>query len=175
MLGSSQWWLLDVISEPLRRDVAPTAGFARFSRPTIVASSIYWSGPRTKMAEKREQTPPQGVYVLMLSHALTGHITHFLRIGRFLLSRGWPVGLLGSTPHRARIEAAGIERIAWSGIGVDLATERPSPEQVKKGVLDVLTETRYRDRVLAMQKEAAGFSLADLVDSEVRNLATDRA
>ena len=86
------------------------------------------------------------------------------------IAAGIPVVAAGEGQDKAE----NGRRIAWSGIGVDLATERPSPEQVKKGVLDVLTEARYRDKVLAMQKEAAGFSLADLVDSEVRNLATDR-
>ncbi|KAL8388143.1 hypothetical protein RB595_009429 [Gaeumannomyces hyphopodioides] len=85
------------------------------------------------------------------------------------IAAGIPVVAAGEGQDKAE----NGRRIAWSGIGVDLATERPSPEQVRKGVLDVLTEARYRDRVLEMQKEAAKFPVADIVDKEVRNLARD--
>ncbi|KAL8350079.1 hypothetical protein RB598_005424 [Gaeumannomyces tritici] len=85
------------------------------------------------------------------------------------IAAGIPVVAAGEGQDKAE----NGRRIAWSGIGVDLTTERPSPEQVKNGVLEVLAEARYRDRVLEMQKEAANFPVADIIDREVQNLARD--
>ncbi|KAK7755142.1 hypothetical protein SLS62_002957 [Diatrype stigma] len=46
-------------------------------------------------------------YVLIVSHALSGHLAPMMRIASSLRDRGWRVFFLGPTAHRARIEASG--------------------------------------------------------------------
>ncbi|RYP08535.1 hypothetical protein DL764_001866 [Monosporascus ibericus] len=46
-------------------------------------------------------------FVLMVSHALTGHLAPMIRIASALHARDWPVSFLGPTAHRSRIEASG--------------------------------------------------------------------
>ncbi|KAI1399455.1 glycosyltransferase family 1 protein [Hypoxylon fuscum] len=50
---------------------------------------------------------PRRPSVLILSHALTGHLAPLLRIAASLQARGWRTYFLGPTAHQHRIEAAG--------------------------------------------------------------------
>ncbi|KAI1099809.1 glycosyltransferase family 1 protein [Jackrogersella minutella] len=50
---------------------------------------------------------PLRPFVLIVSHALTGHLAPMLRIAGALHVRGWETFYLGPTAHRHRIEAAG--------------------------------------------------------------------
>lgn len=60
-------------------------------------------------------TSKRDPYILILSHALTGHITPMLSVAGALLSRGWDVGFLGPTTHRAKIGSAGCEFFSLRG------------------------------------------------------------
>ncbi|KAL7624920.1 hypothetical protein AAE478_004134 [Parahypoxylon ruwenzoriense] len=51
--------------------------------------------------------PESRPFILLLSHALTGHISPMTRIASALHSRGWSVFFLGPTAHRRGIEASG--------------------------------------------------------------------
>ncbi|RYP70658.1 hypothetical protein DL769_004904 [Monosporascus sp. CRB-8-3] len=46
-------------------------------------------------------------FILIVSHALTGHLAPMIRIASALHARDWPVSFLGPTAHRSRIEASG--------------------------------------------------------------------
>ncbi len=59
--------------------------------------------------------PRRRPYVLVVSHALTGHLSPMIRIAAALRARGWPVFFLGPTAHRARIEAAGVAFVPLAG------------------------------------------------------------
>ncbi|KAI1204617.1 glycosyltransferase family 1 protein [Annulohypoxylon truncatum] len=58
--------------------------------------------------------PKQLPFVLIVSHALTGHLAPLIRISSALHARGWEVYFLGPTAHRSRIEASGASFIPLS-------------------------------------------------------------
>jgi UDP:flavonoid glycosyltransferase YjiC (YdhE family) len=59
-------------------------------------------------------------------------------------------------------------RVAWSGAGVALRTQRPSPERVRRAVRRVLDRRDHRDAAAriarAMAAADAGAAIADLVE-----------
>lgn len=69
------------------------------------------------------------------------------------LAHGVPLVVAGATEDKAEVGA----RVAWSGVGVRLKGNRPSPQQVRDAVRTVLTERCYRvtARVLAHQVAAS--------------------
>lgn len=70
------------------------------------------------------------------------------------LRAGVPIVSAGLTEDKAEIGA----RIAWSGVGVNLATNNPTVEQIRDGVNDVFRLPTYRERARAM---AASFATVD--------------
>jgi len=57
----------------------------------------------------------------------------------FALRHGVPLVVAGATEDKVEVSA----RIGWSGVGVNLATARPSPAQIAAAVDRVLTEPRF--------------------------------
>ncbi|MGZ8747182.1 MAG: glycosyltransferase [Mycobacterium sp.] len=59
-------------------------------------------------------------------------------------------------------------RVAWSGVGRRIRSERPSPKAMRREILAVLNDPRYRQasrRVAADMAAAPAFAgLADIVD-----------
>ncbi len=85
----------------------------------------------------------------------------------YALERGIPLVVAGRTEDKAEVSA----RVAWSGAGIDLRTERPAPGAVRDAVRRVLVEPRFAEasariaRDIAAAPGAAGLEriLADLV------------
>lgn len=67
------------------------------------------------------------------------------------LHHGVPLVVAGGSEEKPEIAA----RVAWSGIGLDLRTGRPTPEQLRRAVRRVLDEERYRTRARALGEESA--------------------
>lgn len=67
------------------------------------------------------------------------------------LSYGIPIVSAGLTEDKADVNA----RIAWSGVGIDLATNTPAPEALRTAVRAVLDQPGYRARAAAMADEFA--------------------
>lgn len=65
------------------------------------------------------------------------------------LAHGVPLVAAGVTQDKREINA----RIDWAGAGVNLRTQRPSPEQVRDGVRRVLAEASYRQRAQQLADE----------------------
>ncbi|KAI6379820.1 hypothetical protein MCOR25_001953 [Pyricularia grisea] len=93
----------------------------------------------------------KGPYILILSHALTGHITPMLSVAGALLSRGWEVGFLGPTTHRAKIESAGCEFFPLRGnadiddsLGTPAALSDGVDEHVSLHMRRILSDTRVQ-------------------------------
>lgn len=64
-------------------------------------------------------------------------------------------------------------RVAWSGVGIDLRTDTPTPRQVRDAVRTVLADPRYRERSAAIGAEIRGSTgLAGLEDVLARLGAT---
>jgi MGT family glycosyltransferase len=68
------------------------------------------------------------------------------------LSFGVPLVTAGMTEDKADVNA----RVAWSGVGIDLATNEPTSEGLRAAIRAVLDEPKYRLRASAMAKEFGG-------------------
>jgi len=85
---------------------------------------------------------------------LLPHVAAFVTNGGYTgvtlaLSHGVPLVQAGTTEEKADIGA----RIAWSGVGVRLGTSRPSPAAIRRAVLAVLGESRFRAAARRIQAE----------------------
>jgi MGT family glycosyltransferase len=65
------------------------------------------------------------------------------------MSSGIPLVTAGMTEDKADVNA----RVAWSGVGVNLATNEPTPAALREAVRTVLDTPRYRARAAAMADE----------------------
>ncbi len=67
------------------------------------------------------------------------------------MSFGIPIVTAGMTEDKADVNA----RIAWSGVGINLATNEPTPRALGEAVRTVLAKPAYRSRATAMAAEFA--------------------
>lgn len=65
------------------------------------------------------------------------------------LAHGVPIVSGGITEDKAEVS----NRIAYSGVGINLKTATPSPEKVRKAVKEILSNSRYRHNARHMQAE----------------------
>jgi MGT family glycosyltransferase len=83
---------------------------------------------------------------------------------QYALRYGVPIVATGGKEDKLEVGA----RIAWSGAGRRLRTERPTPHALRRDILSVLNQPRYRQasrRIAADMAAAPGFAgLADIVD-----------
>jgi UDP:flavonoid glycosyltransferase YjiC (YdhE family) len=68
------------------------------------------------------------------------------------MSFGVPLVTAGLTEDKAAVNA----RVAWSGVGINLATNQPSPETLRDAIRTVLEKPNYRARASLMAEEFAG-------------------
>jgi UDP:flavonoid glycosyltransferase YjiC (YdhE family) len=78
------------------------------------------------------------------------------------LSFGIPIVAAGTTEDKPVVGA----RIGWSGVGIDLATNAPTPQALHRAVRAVLDEPNYRGRAQAMARSFAR------IDTRAEILAT---
>jgi MGT family glycosyltransferase len=86
------------------------------------------------------------------------------------LSLGVPIVVAGATEDKPFVAV----RVAWSGAGIDLATARPTPEQIGSAVQDILTKPTYRTQVQQLKHEFARYDALDLISGRIDTLL-DRA
>ena len=79
------------------------------------------------------------------------------------LSFGVPLVTAGLTEDKADVNA----RVAWSGVGIDLATNSPTPEALRKAVHAVLENPDYSSRASSL---AAQFGKIDTSSAVIRIL-----
>ncbi|SDT59942.1 glycosyltransferase [Bradyrhizobium canariense] len=65
------------------------------------------------------------------------------------MSFGIPLVTAGLTEDKADVNA----RVAWSGIGIDLATNQPTPQALREAIRTVLDKPNYRSRASLMADE----------------------
>jgi MGT family glycosyltransferase len=58
----------------------------------------------------------------------------------YAMAYGVPLVVAGRTEDKVEVTA----RVAWSGAGIDLRTNRPQPDRIRAAVNDVLADARYR-------------------------------
>jgi UDP:flavonoid glycosyltransferase YjiC (YdhE family) len=68
------------------------------------------------------------------------------------MSFGIPLVTAGLTEDKADVNA----RVAWSGVGIDLATNQPTPQALREAVRTVLDKPNYRSRASLMADEFNG-------------------
>jgi MGT family glycosyltransferase len=68
------------------------------------------------------------------------------------MSFGIPIVAAGLTEDKADVSA----RIAWSGVGINLATNKPTPEALREAIRTVLDKPNYRSRASLMADEFGG-------------------
>jgi UDP:flavonoid glycosyltransferase YjiC (YdhE family) len=79
------------------------------------------------------------------------------------LSNGVPLVVAGTTEDKAFVAA----RVGWSGAGIDLQTQRPSPQQVQDAVQCVLNQHSYRNNARRLAQDFARYNAMDNILSEI--------
>ncbi len=90
------------------------------------------------------------------------HVDVFATDGGFggvqlALAHGVPILTAGRSEDKAEVSA----RIAYTGVGIDLRTQRPSATQVRLGVRQLLDDDRYRQAAGAVSAEIDAAGRAD--------------
>ena len=67
------------------------------------------------------------------------------------LAAGVPIIAAGKTEDKVEVAA----RVGWSGVGINLRTQRPRPESIAGAVRQVLGDDRFRRRAAELQSEIA--------------------
>jgi UDP:flavonoid glycosyltransferase YjiC (YdhE family) len=67
------------------------------------------------------------------------------------ISHGIPVVSAGLTEDKEEVAA----HVQWSGVGIDLRSNRPTPEAIKHAVDEIHTQPRYRERAQQLALEFA--------------------
>jgi MGT family glycosyltransferase len=83
------------------------------------------------------------------------------------LSFGIPLVTAGLTEDKADVNA----RVAWSGVGVDLASNEPTPQALREAVRTVLDKPEYRRRAALMAGEFASIDTRSEVLRIISQLA----
>ena len=69
----------------------------------------------------------------------------------YALANGVPIVCGGTTEDKPEI----CNRVAYSGVGINLKTDRLTPQRVQEAVKRALSEPRYRQRARELQAELA--------------------
>jgi UDP:flavonoid glycosyltransferase YjiC (YdhE family) len=72
------------------------------------------------------------------------------------LSFGVPMVVVGKGEDKPEVAA----RVTWTGTGIDLATDTPTPEQIRDAIDQILTKPQYRDCARKLAKEFASYDAA---------------
>jgi UDP:flavonoid glycosyltransferase YjiC (YdhE family) len=91
-------------------------------------------------------------------------------------------GVILSIKHELPMVVAGVHegkneinaRIGYFGIGLNLQTETPTPEQLRNGVETVLQDPEYGRRIRALNAEFATYHAEKLCERYVEEALADR-
>lgn len=83
------------------------------------------------------------------------------------LSHGVPLVMAGDTEDKPEV----AERSAIAGVGINLGTGQPTPEQVNKGVMEVLSNDKYRTRSKEVQEEMKHYNAMDIIEQNISEVA----
>ena len=86
------------------------------------------------------------------------------------MSRGIPIVTAGLTEDKADVNA----RIAWSGVGINLATNQPDPTVLRGAVRAVLEQPDYRARAASMADEFDKRDTRSLIVRIINEAATGK-
>lgn len=83
------------------------------------------------------------------------------------LANGIPLVAAGTTEDKPEVCA----RIEWSGVGINLKTQTPTPTQVKDAVKEILASSNYRQKAQSLQAEIARYDAPTLAAKLLEQLA----
>ncbi|MBR0873322.1 glycosyltransferase [Bradyrhizobium tropiciagri] len=86
------------------------------------------------------------------------------------MSFGIPLVTAGMTEDKADVNA----RVAWSGVGIDLATNEPTPDALRSAVRNVLDRSEYRQRASQMASEFASINTQSEILWIINQLVADQ-
>jgi MGT family glycosyltransferase len=82
------------------------------------------------------------------------------------LSKGVPMVVAGDTEDKIFTAS----RVGWSQAGVNLATGHPTVEQIRTAVRTVLSDKKYKENALRLQKEFARYNAFELITETVNSM-----
>ena len=83
------------------------------------------------------------------------------------LANGIPLVVAGKTEDKPEICA----RVEWSGVGINLKTKSPSPEQIKTAVRKLLTDSSYKSRAKQFEAEISQYRPPETAATLLEQLA----
>ncbi|HEY9640025.1 MAG TPA: nucleotide disphospho-sugar-binding domain-containing protein [Coleofasciculaceae cyanobacterium] len=83
------------------------------------------------------------------------------------LAQGVPLVAAGQTEDKPEICA----RIEWTGVGINLKTKTPTPDQIKHAVRKVLTDANYKNKAKDLQLEISQYKTSELAATLLEQLA----
>lgn len=83
------------------------------------------------------------------------------------LKHGVPLVVAGATEDKPEVAA----RVAWSGTGINLRTETPTPKQVRQAVRQILSDKQYSASAARLAREYAGYDALATVRALVERWA----
>ncbi|GKT51001.1 UDP-glucosyltransferase B1 [Colletotrichum spaethianum] len=96
---------------------------------------------------------------VFVSNAGYGAFTHSVR-------NGVPIVLAGENEEKIEVTMRGV----YAGLGVSLATQRPTPEQVRKGVEQILRDIKYKKAAINLKRETDSMDALAAVEKKVEEL-----
>ena len=115
--------------------------------------------------------PPNAVLEKFVPYsALLPHVDAMVSNGGFgsvqlAIAHGVPMVVAGASEDKKEVTA----HVGWSGVGINLRSNRPSPNAVADAVARVLKEPKFRDRTLELQTQTEGTNpakaAADLLEA----------
>jgi UDP:flavonoid glycosyltransferase YjiC (YdhE family) len=89
---------------------------------------------------------------------------------QFALAHGVPLVAAGASEEKADINA----RVAWSGAGINLKTQTPTPEQIRAAVREALSNPRYLRNAERLQADYARHNAPEEAATLLERLAATR-
>ncbi|WP_414552887.1 glycosyltransferase [Anabaena sp. CCY 0017] len=83
------------------------------------------------------------------------------------LAHGVPIVSGGQTEDKPEVN----NRIAYSGVGINLKTATPKPRQIRDAVMKILSDNRYQQKAQYMKTEFANYNAADTAARLLEKLA----
>ena len=86
------------------------------------------------------------------------------------LSFGVPMVVVGKGEDKPEVAS----RVTWTGTGIDLATDTPTPNQIREAVDQILAKTEYRARAQKLAREFASYDAAKRLTELVETLVAEQ-
>ena len=84
------------------------------------------------------------------------------------LAAGVPIVAAGKTEDKVEVAA----RVGWSGVGINLRTQRPRQESITAAVRQILSDDRFRQRAHQLQAEIASAGREQAAAEELEKLCS---